>query len=109
MKYSLNASAILAGSVTCSPLTKIAVGAFGMGLIGADCFNSFHRFLVLCHVLWTRMLTLDRWTKMVGDHERFFLTTFLILLKVSDDWALPDYLPTIRNIYGNHGQNYLIK
>ena len=46
---------------------------------------------------------------MVGDHERFFLTTFLILLKVSDDWALPDYLPTIRNIYGNHGQNYLIK
>lgn len=61
------------------------------------------------HVLWTRMLTLDRWTKMVGDHERFFLTTFLILLKVSDDWALPDYLPTIRNIYGNHGQNYLIK
>ena len=31
----------------CSPFTKIALGAFEVGLIGADSFNSFHRFLVL--------------------------------------------------------------
>ena len=43
-------------------------------------------------------------TKMVG--ERFFLTTFFVLLKVSDGWTLPDYLPTVRNINGNHEQNY---
>ena len=44
---------------------------------------------------------------MVG--ERFFLTTFFVLLKVSDGWTLPDYLPTVRNINGNHEQNYLIE
>ena len=46
-------------------------------------------------------------TKIVG--ERFFLTTFLVLLKVSDGWTLPDYLPTVRNINSNHERNYLIE
>ena len=46
-------------------------------------------------------------TKMVG--ERFFLTTFFVLLKVSDGWTLPDYLPTVGNINGNHERNYLIE
>ena len=31
-------------------------------------------------------------------HERFFLTTFFVLLKVSDGWALSNYLLTVRNI-----------
>ena len=31
------------------------------------------------------------------------------MLKVSDGWTLPDYLPTVRNINGNHEQNYLIE
>ena len=39
---------------------------------------------------------------MVGNGERFFPTTFLVLLKVSDGRALPDYLPTVRNINGSH-------
>ena len=39
----------------------------------------------------------------------FFLITFLVFLKVSDGWALPNDLPTIRNINGNHERNDLIK
>ena len=55
------------------------------------------------------MLTLDQWTKMVGNRERFFLTTLFILLKVSGGWALPNYLPTVRNINGNRERNDLIE
>ena len=57
------------------------------------------------------VLTLDQWEKMVGNYirERFFLTTLFVLLKFSDGWALPDYLPTLRNIDGNHERNYLIE
>ena len=57
------------------------------------------------------MLTLDQWEKMVGNYirERFFLTTLFVLLNFSDGWALPDYLPTVRNIDGNHERNYLIE
>ena len=57
------------------------------------------------------MLTLDQWEKMVGNYirERFFLTPLFVLLKFSDGWALPDYLPTVRNIDGNHERNYLIE
>ena len=53
----------------------------------------------------------DQWQKMVGNYicGRFFLTTLLVLLKVSDGWAIPDYLPTVRNIDGNHERNYLIE
>ena len=56
------------------------------------------------------VLTLDQWEKMVANYicERFFFTTLFVLLKFSDGWALPDYLPTIRNIDGNHERNYLI-
>ena len=46
---------------------------------------------------------------MVGNRERFFLTTLFVLLKVSDGWALPNYLPTVRNINGNHERNDLIE
>ena len=70
---------------------------------------SFSRFG--CFVLQSSFLSasfsklLD--TKMVG--ERFFLTTFFVLLKVSYGWTLPDYLPTVRNINGNNERNYLIE
>ena len=46
---------------------------------------------------------------MVGNRERFFLATFFVLLKVSDDWTLPNYLPTVRNINWNHERNDLIE
>ena len=48
---------------------------------------------------------------MVGNYirERFFLTTLFVLLNFSDGWALPDYLPTVRNINANHERNYLIE
>ena len=65
--------------------------------------------LVTSQAFWTCALTLDQWTKIVGNHVCFFLTTFFSLLKVSDSWALPDYLPTVRNIYGNHERIYLIE
>lgn len=47
VKYSLNASAIFTGSITCLPLTEITLGAFELDLVGAECFNNFHGFLVL--------------------------------------------------------------
>ena len=48
---------------------------------------------------------------MVGNYirGRFFLTTLFVLLKGADGWALPDYLPTVRNIDGNHERNDLIE
>ena len=48
---------------------------------------------------------------MVGNYirGRFFLTTLFVLLKVSDGWALPGYLPSIRNMDGNHERKYLIE
>ena len=56
------------------------------------------------------VLTLDQWEKMVGNYTRvhFSLTTLFVLLKFSDGWALPDYLPTVRNIDGNHERNYSV-
>ena len=58
------------------------------------------------------MLTLDpsgkRWL-VTTSVSVFFLTTFFVLMKVSDGWALPDYLPTVRNIDGNHERNYFIE
>ena len=58
------------------------------------------------------MLTLDpsgkRWFVATSVNV-FFLTTLFGLMKVSDGWALPDYLPTVRNIDGNHERNYLIE
>ena len=68
-------------------------------------------YMVYGHAHRTFMLTVDQWKKMVGNYirGRFFLTTLFVLLKVSDGWALPHYLPTVRNIDSNHERNDLIE
>ena len=63
--------------------------------------------LITSYVFWRCVLTLDQWTQrwlvsVSSDHFLRFAESFRWL-------DLPDYLPTVRNINGNHERNYLIE